>query len=114
MPNEQIPSPEPADPDGPWQPPEGQAWPMPDAPGRLPPQTSPWPTQGTPPWPGPNPGAWSQAPFPPPTASRARARAWVVGSAVAIAAALIAGTLGYVIGTQHSRIVNIHVPRCSQ
>ncbi len=104
MPNEQIPSPESADPDRPSQPPEGQAWPMPDAPGRLPPQTSPWPTQGTPPWPGPNPGAWSQAPFPPPTASRARARAWVVGSAVAIAAALIAGTLGYVIGTQHSRI----------
>src|SRR6266699_87435 len=63
MPNEQIPSPESADPDRP-----------------------------------------SQPPFPPPTASRARARAWVVGSAVAIAAALIAGTLGYVIGTQHSRI----------
>jgi hypothetical protein len=103
MPNEQAPFRDAGDGGVPWQPPEGT---VPGMAGGPPPQVPPWPPQGTPP-PGPVQGWWPQPVPPPSSARRGRARAVVTTSAVALAAALIAGVLGYEIGIQHSRISSI-------
>jgi len=59
------------------------------------------PGPGTPP-PPPDPAVW-QLPFPAPSQPSRRV-AWLVGSAAVLAAALIAGSAGYVVGSQHGRI----------
>lgn len=132
MPDEQAPSPESRDPSTPWQPPGGLTGPVPDAAGEpqlayeptpsyQPPQsyqppsasqpaqvsepapTYNWPSHASTPWASPSPAMWSQTP-PPPPQRPSRVRALVAGSVVALATALIAGAIGYEIGTHHSRI----------
>jgi hypothetical protein len=85
MPDEQMPPPY-GDPRTPWQPVEDPARPAPGAAG--------WPPE--PPW--PNQGGWPQPP------QRRARRAVVTGAIVAVAAALISGSVGYGLGLQHSRI----------
>jgi hypothetical protein len=67
-----------------------------------PPQEYTWPAHGNPPWPWPSQGAWPGPTAP--TARPSRVRGVVTGAIVALAAALIAGAIGYEIGTHHSRI----------
>jgi hypothetical protein len=126
MPDEQMPSAY-GDPRTPWQPPEdptqaasgGAGWPL----------GSPWPSQDGSPsqggWPPPaGQGGWAQPPsqggpppasqvgwpqppqagWTPPPQVRSRRRAVVTGAIVALAAALVAGSGGYELGLQHSRI----------
>src|SRR5215471_15323219 len=103
MPPEHMPSGEPGAGGTPGQPPERPPGAVPGAAGWVPPQPPP-PLPQQPPPAGLTFGAWPQPAPPPPTAGRSRARAVVTGSVVALAAALIAGAVGYEIGVQHSRI----------
>lgn len=86
MPDEQVPPPY-GDPHNPWQPLEDPARSASGAAGWPPGQQ--WPNQG----------GWPQPPQ-----KRSRRRAVVTGSIVAVAAALISGSVGYELGLQHSRI----------
>ncbi len=100
MPDEQMPSPY-GDPRTPWQPLEDPTRSASGAAGW--PLGSPWPQQGGP-WPQQG-GPWSpQGGWPPPPQRRPRRWAVVTGVVVGLAAALIAGPVGYELGLQHSRI----------
>lgn len=99
LPDEQIPpppgpGPDPAGIQGAQLPPQ-QPVPPPGAPGWPPP-----PGAG---WAAPGPASW-QLPAQQPARSRSRRAAWLAGSAVLVVTALVAGSIGFVIGDQHSRL----------
>jgi hypothetical protein len=101
MANQQTPPADPSDPRS-W-------WPVPGRPvlpaGAGTGDPSP---PGAPGWPRPGPAPWQPPGYPPwqvpPPRDRSRRVAWLVGSAAVVVTALIAGSIGYVIGDQHSRI----------